>query len=148
MIKKCLILIFLSFAVYSMIFSYLTAWAISAVDPNIDFIIINYTEEHDSDKFAPVPFTHKRHYVDYEIPCRACHHGWKVDLRENPFKCKECHKGKELSEAILLRNAFHRSCLNCHRELRRRKKPTGPIGCKTCHVVPDKQQRRSRDEEE
>jgi hypothetical protein len=28
--------------------------------------------------------------------------------------------------------------------LRKQKMPTGPIGCKKCHVVPDKQQRRSK----
>ena len=144
MIKKWSILIFISFTVYTIVFSHLLAWAISAVDPNVDFIIINYTETHTTDKFAPVPFTHKRHYVDYEIPCRACHHAWKVDVRENPVKCKECHKGKEISEAILLRNAFHRCCLNCHRDLRKQKRPTGPIGCKACHVVLDKQPRRSK----
>ncbi len=142
MIKKWIVLIFISVAASTLIFSHLTVWAVSAVDPNIDFIIINYTESHSADKFAPVPFTHKKHYVDYAAPCRACHHAWTVDVRENPLKCKECHKGKELSDAILLRNAFHRCCLNCHRDLRRQKKPTGPIGCKECHVVPDNQARR------
>ena len=127
-----------------MMIGHLKAWAASAVDPSLDFIIINYTELHTTDKFAPVPFTHKRHYVDYEIPCRACHHAWTLDVRDNPLKCKECHKGKDVSEAILLRNAFHRSCLNCHRDLRREKKDTGPIGCKACHIVPDQEKRRHK----
>lgn len=118
------------------------ATGISAVDPNTDFLIINYQGEHKSDKFAPVPFTHKKHYVDYEYACRACHHAWKLDIRENPVKCKECHKGKEESKAILLRNAFHRCCMNCHRDLRKAKKPTGPVGCKKCHFVAKKQKKR------
>lgn len=142
MIKKWSLLAFVFFLTCTITFGHLIAWALSAVDPNLDFIIINYTESHTTDKFAPVPFTHKRHYVDYEVPCRGCHHAWTVDARENPFKCKECHKGKEVSSAILLRNAFHRCCLNCHRELRRQKKPTGPIGCKACHVVTTKHSRR------
>lgn len=129
---------------YIVIFSELGAWAISAVDPNIDFIIIDYLEIHGADKFAPVPFTHKKHYVDYEIPCRGCHHAWTLDIRDDPIKCKECHKGKKVSDVILLRNAFHRSCLACHRELRNQKKPTGPIGCKKCHLVPDKNSRRPK----
>ncbi|MGA1791171.1 MAG: cytochrome c3 family protein [bacterium] len=142
MIKKWSLLAFVFFLTFTITFGHLIAWALSAVDTNLDFIIINYTESHTTDKFAPVPFTHKRHYVDYEVPCRGCHHAWTVDVRENPIKCKECHKGKEVSKAILLRNAFHRCCLNCHRELRRQKKPTGPIGCKACHVVTTKESRR------
>jgi len=142
MIKKWGILFVAVFVTWTIILGHLIAWAASAVDPNLDFIIINYKEMHTTDKFAPVPFTHKRHYVDYEIPCRACHHAWTLDVRDNPIKCKECHKGKDISKAILLRNAFHRSCLNCHRDLRREKKDTGPIGCKDCHVVLDKEPRR------
>lgn len=142
MIKKRSLLAFVFFLTCTITFGHLIAWALSAVDPNLDFIIINYTESHTTDKFAPAPFTHKRHYVDYEVPCRGCHHAWTVDVRENPIKCKECHKGKEVSKAILLRNAFHRCCLNCHRELRRQKKPTGPIKCKACHVVTTKGSRR------
>ena len=142
MIKKWRFFAIIFFMTWTITFGHLIAWAVSAVDPNLDFIIINYQTSHTTDKFAPVPFTHKRHYVDYEVPCRACHHAWTVDVRNNPLKCKECHKGKEVSSAIHLRNAFHRSCLNCHRELRRQKKPTGPIGCKSCHVVTTKHQRR------
>jgi predicted CXXCH cytochrome family protein len=144
MIRKWTILFFIFFTAYPIIFGHLAAQATSAVDPNVDFFIINYTESHTTDKFAPVPFTHKKHYVDYELACRACHHAWKLEIRENPIKCKECHKGKKISEAILLRNAFHRSCLGCHRKFRNQKKPTGPIGCKDCHVVSDKPLRRSK----
>ncbi|MGA1843735.1 MAG: cytochrome c3 family protein [bacterium] len=143
MTKKGFMLFAAAFAVFAIVVGHAAALADCVVDPRLDFIVINYTEEHGTDKFAPVPFTHKRHYVDYEVPCRACHHAWKVDIRDNPLKCKECHKGKEVSGVIFLRNAFHRSCLVCHREVRNRNKPTGPIGCKDCHVVPDRNSRRS-----
>lgn len=141
------ILIILSLVFYAIFIiptGNVNVFAISAVDPNVDFLIINYPDEHKTNQYAPVPFTHKKHYVDYEIPCRGCHHAWKLNLRDNPIKCKECHKGKTESDAVLLRNAFHRSCMTCHRNLKKQKKPTGPVGCKKCHIVIDQDPRRSK----
>lgn len=138
----CLILITVFLSIFSLPKPIL--FATSAIDPNVDFLIIDYPDAHKTNLYTPVPFTHKKHYVDYEIPCRGCHHAWKLEARENPLKCMQCHKGKtEKGEgAPLLRNAFHRCCMTCHRNLQKQKKPTGPVKCKGCHIVVDTEPRR------
>ncbi|MGA1824746.1 MAG: cytochrome c3 family protein [bacterium] len=87
--------------------------------------------------FPPVDFSHKKHYVDYKIPCLNCHHAWNSEKSAYPRKCIYCHKtdrNKANKEFILLRNAFHRSCKDCHANISTQKKPTGPIKCDECHI--------------
>lgn len=58
------------------------------------------------------------------IDCMKCHHAAKS--KEEIKSCFECH-GKD-PNAPSVKNAFHKSCTACHRELAK-----GPTKCKECH---------------
>ena len=109
----------------------------ATVTPNLNHIILKYSQKLDKKiLFGPVSFTHQKHFVDYELTCLTCHHQWKTNEKNAPQKCNECHKltvSDSPRKIVLLRNAFHRSCKDCHYRLRDENKPTGPVKCKGCH---------------
>ena len=99
-----------------------------------------------------VTFTHKKHNVDYKIACTDCHHvfeGGKNVWKEGDAvqKCDACHsqdkapKAKEgekgLSKKVKIKqfhySAIHENCVGCHKDLKKKAKPTGPTACKDCH---------------
>jgi hypothetical protein len=95
-----------------------------------------------------VTFTHKKHNVDYKIPCANCHHiyegGKNVWTEDKPAaKCESCHKEAKApkgdktpkKEKILKYHysAIHANCSGCHKALKKEAKPTGPTTCKDCH---------------
>jgi len=102
-------------------------------------------------KKSLVTFTHKKHNVDYKIPCTDCHHVYKDG--KNVFKegdavqrCDACHSeakaptgadAPKLSKAEKIKkyyySAIHRNCAGCHKALKKEAKPTGPTTCKECH---------------
>jgi len=103
-------------------------------------------------KKALVTFTHKKHNVDYKIPCVDCHHVYKDDKNvwkegDEVQKCMYCHseakapKAEEgapkLSKAEKIKkyyySAIHENCVGCHKALKKEAKPTGPAACKECH---------------
>ena len=109
-------------------------------------------------KKALVTLSHKKHNVDYAIPCADCHHVykegknvWKEGAAVQACDAKECHdkakapKTKE-GEPKLSReekakqgyhySAIHENCVGCHKDLKKAKKPTGPTACKDCHPKP------------
>jgi hypothetical protein len=73
-------------------------------------------------------FDHKKH-TDFK--CQDCHHTWKEG--EKVKKCGECHLKKEKDKTLDLKDAFHDSCMDCHKKLKREKKKYGPTGCSKCH---------------
>ena len=109
-------------------------------------------------KRAAVAFPHSRHF---EYTCRTCHHKW--DGQSNVKRCSaaDCHdqlsapppvKGARyfdyISDSIgYFKFAFHRQCINCHKEIEVRNaesarsvfklstppRKTGPTGCVQCH---------------
>jgi len=108
---------------------------------------------------ALVTLTHKKHTVDYKIPCADCHHVYKdgknVWKECDPVqKCDAagCHseakapKAKEgepkLSKKEKIKkyhySAIHENCVGCHKALKKEAKPTGPTVCKDCHPEPEK----------
>jgi hypothetical protein len=96
--------------------------------------------EYERDKKGPVEFTHKKHEEDYGIACADCHHVyedgenvWKEG--DHVEKCSACHTPEgEADGPMKLQNAFHRNCKNCHKDLFKEKKPTGPFRkCNDCH---------------
>lgn len=108
------------------------------INPSLDCIILENPQGVKNKIFPKVAFTHKIHYVDYEINCRTCHHNWKTKEKDNPQKCIECHKpnlDNTNKKFILLRNAYHRCCKNCHAELKAMGKSAGPDKCRGCHVI-------------
>ncbi|MBM4372816.1 MAG: cytochrome c3 family protein, partial [Deltaproteobacteria bacterium] len=60
--------------------------------------------------------------------CETCHH--HASSVEHTPPCRECHG---LSSDDLdrpgLKGAYHRQCMNCHREM-----GSGPMGCEDCHA--------------
>jgi hypothetical protein len=79
----------------------------------------------------PVPLNHKAH-AD-AIACTECHHTWKKEERETPQKCAECHKADDKSDKGL-KQAYHKQCMDCHKDLKKQEKPTGPTTkCTGCH---------------
>ena len=106
-------------------------------------------EKHEK---ALVAFTHKKHNVDYKIPCADCHHVYKECKNvwkegDQVKKCMACHSeakapkategGPKLSKQEKIRqyyySAIHENCVGCHKALHKEAKPTGPTACKGCH---------------
>lgn len=104
------------------------------------------------DLYQPVPFDHRTHAEMAEMwdGCVTCHHrppGSKTqsaepngharqeDSTEIPA-CKSCHPIAPEQATIgtpTLKGAYHRQCLNCHREW------TGENACVACHAPRDGQ---------
>lgn len=95
-----------------------------------------------------VTFTHKKHNVDYKVPCADCHHvyqdGTNVWKEGDAVKgCAECHTqaaaptGDKTPKAEKIKayykDAIHENCTGCHKDLKKAGKPTGPTSCKECH---------------
>jgi hypothetical protein len=81
---------------------------------------------------GPVTFNHKAHAE--HIACTKCHHTWKKEERPTPQKCSECHKADDTSEKGLKR-IFHKNCQDCHKDLEKQGKKTGPTAkCSDCHA--------------
>ena len=109
-------------------------------------------------KRPPVDFPHSRHF---DFSCKTCHHTWNYqgpidtcmtsgchDLAEAPKKMAAGAADKN-TEILYFKNAFHQSCLSCHKSIKtqnieeeKRLRPTdkdtmikkaGPLSCKGCH---------------
>lgn len=78
-------------------------------------------------QYKPVTFSHKRH-TDIIGDCAKCHHSYSGT--GEPQECKKCHQRpfdpKNLNMPGL-KGAYHRRCLNCHKEMK------GKVGCTQCH---------------
>jgi hypothetical protein len=80
-----------------------------------------------------VTFNHKKHLEAASNNCLKCHHTWKKGEISGKL-CNECHKDKAEGKALSAKDAFHKDCQGCHKELTEAKKPTGPTSCTQCHV--------------
>ena len=102
---------------------------------------------------APVEFPHSQHFG---ISCKDCHHKWAGDAEFLSCTAAGCHdlgeapkKGAAEPEYRYYKNAFHKSCIDCHKKitaenqkLEMMKIPlqgelprSGPTGCNKCHPV-------------
>ena len=73
---------------------------------------------------APVEFNHKAHAETRAKACKDCHHKNEAGKEE---KCSACHKAKAEGKVVELKEAFHKTCRDCH------KKGKGPTKCDDCH---------------
>jgi hypothetical protein len=99
-----------------------------------------------------VVFSHKKHNVDYKVPCTDCHHVFKDGKNvwkegDEVQKCEACHseakapKGKDapkLSKAETIKkyhySAIHENCKGCHKDVKKKNpETTAPTSCKECH---------------
>lgn len=89
-------------------------------------------------KKPPVTFNHEKHVAD-GIACTECHHVYENG--ENVWHkgdvvqpCCICHKEKTEGKVLSLQNAFHKNCRDCHKDLEKEGKTTGPYKkCTDCH---------------
>ncbi|WP_320170859.1 cytochrome c3 family protein [Maridesulfovibrio sp.] len=84
-------------------------------------------------KKAPVAFSHKGHAA---IECTKCHHTW--DGKSEVKKCdsEKCHVKPGKKDKTSFYNAFHktdRSCMGCHKAMKKAGSKTGPTSCTKCH---------------
>jgi hypothetical protein len=82
---------------------------------------------HLAEQYETVVFSHSNH-VDYADDCETCHHhSSKVEAAP---PCRECH-GLTTGDLRFpgLKGAYHRQCMNCHREME-----SGPLECEGCHA--------------
>lgn len=84
-----------------------------------------------------VPFPHSKHAA---VECAKCHHTMAKDGVAKKCTTSGCHdsleaKGKDNAKDIkLVENAFHNQCIECHKDMKKENKPTGPSACGKCHT--------------
>ncbi|MBI5020427.1 MAG: cytochrome c3 family protein [Ignavibacteriales bacterium] len=83
-----------------------------------------------SERYGPVYFSHKIHAQMSGMVggCGNCHH---YNTLEQILKCSSCHASSRQRENIGipdLKAAYHRQCMDCHREW------SHETGCTTCHA--------------
>ena len=90
-----------------------------------------------------VNFSHKRHAAEY-LPGNAA---YSATPYTDAFTCVACHAGAEKPEAIQagaacgrveagtpdVKKTYHGLCLDCHKNMAKAGKKTGPESCKECH---------------
>ena len=110
------------------------------------------TKEYSEHTYNLVPFSHKKHAVEYKATCGDCHHDDKgkplANLKEGDDvkRCIECHKkpgrtpkgsklkGKEAREYHA--EAMHDNCKECHKTFNKGvkdKADKAPTSCNDCH---------------
>lgn len=82
-------------------------------------------------KYGPVIFSHRVHSEMSEMSggCNGCHH---YNTTGPVLKCKKCHAEKRKREDLTkpdLNAAYHRQCINCHRQWSRN------VNCDGCHKL-------------
>ena len=82
-----------------------------------------------SAQYVPVIFAHKLHAQMTEISggCAVCHH---FNPSHKMLACRECHSTTSPDDLAKpgLKGAYHRQCLNCHREW------SHETECAVCHA--------------
>lgn len=96
-----------------------------------EFVVLNELE----DLYEPVKFSHKLHADMAEMAggCVSCHHF--TPTHEAHPACKACHSPQLLHENIKqpgLKGAYHRQCINCHRDWSKE------TDCEICHALKTK----------
>ena len=86
-----------------------------------------------SDRYGPVYFLHKIHAQMSVMSggCENCHHH---NTSGPILKCNTCHDTSRKREDVSvpdLKAAFHRQCIDCHREW------SHETGCNFCHTLKD-----------
>ncbi|MCF8353997.1 MAG: cytochrome c family protein, partial [Melioribacteraceae bacterium] len=98
-----------------------------------EVIVLDELKEQ-SDLYAPVVFSHRLHAEMSNMAggCQLCHH-------YNPpgviLGCQECHENSRSRTDLNkpdLKGAYHRQCIDCHREW------THEVECASCHLLNEK----------
>ncbi|MBW2146479.1 MAG: cytochrome c3 family protein [Deltaproteobacteria bacterium] len=81
-------------------------------------------------------FDHNKHVDDIKIDCNSCHHTMKEAEPVKTCNAQGCHGEKKEGDKPGLtgmKNAFHGSCLACHKKQKKAGKKS-PTKCSACHV--------------
>ena len=83
-----------------------------------------------STRFGAVVFSHKLHAQMSEMSngCQGCHH---FNTTGPVLACRKCHEQSRIRENIKkidLKGAYHRQCMNCHRQW------SHTTDCNSCHL--------------
>jgi len=83
-----------------------------------------------SNRYGPVYFSHRIHAQMSEMGggCKGCHH---YNTSGPILKCSNCHDASRKRENVSvpdLNGAYHRQCIDCHREW------SGTTDCNSCHL--------------
>jgi hypothetical protein len=73
---------------------------------------------------SPVAFNHGSHK---DIDCAKCHHKGEKG-KEVGCGTAKCHGDKAEGKKVDLKEAFHKQCKDCHKEMKK-----GPTKCDECH---------------
>ena len=134
-------LLVLGVAALSMVFLFGVVYATQQAPDNI----VMESKVYAKHKKALVNLSHKKHNVDYKIPCTECHHVYKDGKNvwkegDAVQKCDACHseakapkddKCSKKDKIIKYHySAIHENCKSCHKAS---KKPTAPTKCAECH---------------
>jgi len=84
-----------------------------------------------SDRYGPVYFSHRLHAQMSVMSggCENCHHH---NTSGPILQCNSCHESSRKREDISrpdLKGAYHRQCMDCHREW------SHETGCNSCHTL-------------
>lgn len=84
-----------------------------------------------SDRYGPVYFSHKLHAQMSVMSggCENCHHH---NTSGPILQCNSCHESSRKREDVSLpdlKGAYHRQCMDCHREW------SHETGCNSCHEL-------------
>jgi len=125
-------------------------WAVS-LNAQPEDIVLDNQSVFTSRSRPAVEFPHMRHLDDAGIECSECHHLFKdgeniVDEMElyegaDGVKCSACHKNEvgfrykpDLDPTKrTLRQAYHKMCTGCHRQLNKENEEAGSVTCGGCH---------------
>ncbi|MCJ7508884.1 MAG: cytochrome c family protein [candidate division Zixibacteria bacterium] len=78
--------------------------------------------------YQPVSFSHEMHSLVAES-CAVCHHHSETGQTPSCTKCHATSVVSEKSSTTVLREAYHRQCIGCHKKME-----MGPTGCADCHT--------------
>ena len=105
-----------------------------------DVMVIFHKDVFKRPERPPVVFPHEKHVEALgDESCAKCHHIYDEDKHELVYEegeessCADCHGLKDENSQPSLMNAYHISCIKCHRELAKAHKETGPYTCGECH---------------
>ena len=148
MLKKSYLIISISLLGIIFLLFFYNQYAYSDnIDLDAIFELILNSEVHRSNIFEPLQFTNGLHFTEYECKCKECHHNWIQGEEGYPAKCGDCHKGKKLRGVLFtrsLKDAYHASCMGCHRERNVIEKTSAPIECMQCHTYRCKRHRKGK----
>ena len=101
-------------------------------------LLISHTAVFKTLSRPGVVFPHEGHY-GWGIGCLDCHHRYDNGvniLNENDLQpgtpavsCVSCHRS-----ARELERSYHRMCIGCHTDMKKKGIVAGPVMCGQCHI--------------